>query len=509
VQAPNQALEALLASHLTPTRFDVTGVRSIPFADVAAVFAPMRGKDTTVRELVAAADHVTAMYKAHGYALSFAFVPNQAFAGGVVQVTVVEGYVSGLTVRGDAGNLEGRIRAMAAHIVDERPLRQETFERYTQLLGQLPGTKVAANVPPPTTTDGATTLDLNITRQRYDASYGMDLNHPGAQGVFTAMENGATPLGEQLSVSTLFPNGGGQRLYSVGWLEPIGSQGWQGRIDGSHYWGSPNTDDELPSYLDHRLSQERLALTAIYPLVLTNSKRLNLTMGIYASTQDDRYRNIDTGAMISLRSSVRVLNAELSWLKSAEKRTTQFSFAVAHGFDGMGASSRATTNLNVPLAVALPDVAFTRYTMNLAWSEQWAHKFGTVVRATGQYSNDALPSTEQINFGGPSFAYAYDPGDAAGDSGWAASLEVNRAFVSGTRWIKSIVPYVAYQTARVYLNGARPLINKLDSAAIGVRLSDNKHYTVDFALAQPTGDKPPESRNRDVRWNLTFSYKLM
>jgi hemolysin activation/secretion protein len=134
---------------------------------------------------------------------------------------------------------------------------------------------------------------------------------------------------------------------------------------------------------------------------------------------------------------------------------------------------------------------------------------GTVFRATGQYSNNALPSTEQINFGGPSFAYAYDPGDAAGDSGWAASIELNRAFVSGTTWVKSLVPYVAYQTAHVYLNGARPLINKLDSAAIGVRASDNKHYTVDFALAQPTGDKPPESNNRNVRWNLTFSYKLM
>jgi hemolysin activation/secretion protein len=509
VQAPNPALEALLASHLTPTRFDVTGVRSISFTDVAALFAPMRGKDTTVRELVAACDKVTAMYKAHGYALSFAFVPGQTFSGGVVQITVVEGYVSSVTVHGDAGNLEGRIRAMAAHIVDERPLRQETFERYTQLLGQLPGAKIAANVPPPTTTDGATTLDLGVTRQRYDASYGMDLNHPGAQGVFTALENGATPLGEQLSVSTLFPNGGGQRLYSVGWLEPIGSRGWQGRIDGSHYWGSPDSDDELPSYLDHRLSQERVALTAIYPLVLTNSKRLTLTTGVYASTQDDRYRNVDTGAAISLRSSVRVLNAELSWLKAAEKRTEQFSFAVAHGFDAFGASSRATSNVGGPLAVAMPDVNFTRYTMSLAWSEQWAHKVGTVFRATGQYSNNALPSTEQINFGGPSFAYAYDPGDAAGDSGWAASIELNRAFVSGTTWIKSLVPYVAYQTAHVYLNGARPLINKLDSAAIGVRASDNKHYTVDFALAQPTGDKPPESNNRNVRWNLTFSYKLM
>jgi hemolysin activation/secretion protein len=508
VQAPTRALEALLARHLTPSRFDVTGVTSIPFAEVAAVFAPMRGKDTTVGELIAAADCVTAMYKTRGYALSFAFVPNQTFAGGVVKIQVVEGYVASVDVRGDAGNLDARIRAMAAHIVGERPLRQETFERYTQLLGQLPGLKVAANVAPPTTTDGATRLDLDVKRQRYDLTYGLDFNHPGVQGVLSVLENGATPLGEQLSVSTLFPNGGGQRLYSAAYLQPIGSRGWQGKVDASRYWGQPDTDEQLPSYLDHRLTQERLALSAIYPLVLSNTQRVNLTMGIYASRQDDRYRNVDTGVMLALQSSVRVLNAEVSWLKVGEKTSRQFAFAIAHGFDGMGAYSRAVSNVGV-LGIAMPDVTFTRYTANFGWSKEWAHRFGTVLRGTGQYSDDALPSTEQINFGGPSFAYAYDPGDAAGDSGWAVSAEANRSFVSGSKWIKSVVPYVAYQTARVYLNGARPLIDRLDSAAVGVRASDSKHYSIDFALAWPTGDKPPESNDRDKRWNLTFSYKLM
>jgi hemolysin activation/secretion protein len=508
VQAPNPALEALLATHLTPSRFDVAGVTSIPFAEVAAVFAPMRGKDTTVRELVAAADRVTALYKSRGYALSFAFVPNQSLADGVVKIQVVEGYVAEVGVRGDAGNLEPRIRAMAAHIVGERPLRQATFERYTQLLGQLPGLKVAANVPPPTTTDGATRLDLDVSRQRYDMSYGLDLNHPGAQGVFTLLENGATPMGEQVSLSTLYPNGGGQRFYSAGYVQPIGSRGWQGKLDASRYWGQPSTDEQLPSYLDHRLTQERLALTATYPLVLGNTRRTNLAMGVYASRQDDRYRNVDSGAMIALQSSVRVLNAELSWLAVDDKRTRQFAFAVAHGFDGLGAYSRAVSNFGA-LGLAMPDVAFTRYTANFSWSQQWAHKLGTVLRGTGQYSHDTLPSTEQINFGGPSFAYAYDPGDAAGDSGWAASAEINRSFVPGAKWVASLVPYVAYQAARVYLNGARPFIDRLDSAAIGVRASDNKHYAIDFALAWPTGDKPPESEDRDMRWNLTFSYKLM
>jgi hemolysin activation/secretion protein len=509
VQAPNEALQALLAKHITPTRFDVVGVKAIPFADVAALFAPMRGKDITIGQLVEAANKVTEMYRKRGYALSFAFIPGQDFAQGVVRVTAVEGYVSKVDVRGDAGNMDKRIRAIAARVVGERPLRQETFERYTQLLGQLPGAKVSANVPAPTTTDGATTLVLDVTRQRYDLSYGLDFNHPGTQGVFSLLENGATPLGEQLSVSTLFPNGGGQRLYNATWLEPFGSDGWQGKVDASRYWGRPDTGDQLPDYLDHQLSQDRLALSALYPIKLTNSERLNLTVSTYASKQDDRYRNVDNGVIVALQSSVRVLSTELSWVKVSGKHSRQFSFAVAHGFDAFGAYSRAVTNLPVELGIATPDVKFTRYTMNLALADPWPHGFGTVFRAMGQYSNNSLPSTEQINFGGPSFAYAYDPGDAAGDSGWAASGEINRGFTVASKWLTSLTPYIVYQSARVYLNGAKPLIDRLDSAAVGFRASDGKHYSIDFALARPTGDRPPESNDRKTRWNLTFSYKLM
>lgn len=509
VQAPSEALKALLATRLTPSRFDVVGVKSVPFTDVAALFAPMRGKAITVGDLVGAADKVTAMYREHGYALSFAFIPSQTFADGVVRVTVVEGYVAKVDLRGDTGNMDKRLRAIAARIVGERPLTQATFERYTQLLGQLPGATVSANVPAPTTTDGATTLVLDVTRKRYDLSYGLDFNHPGTQGVFSLLENGLTPLGEQLSASTLFPNGGNQRLYNVGWSQPFGSDGWQGKLDATRYWGSPDTDNQLPAYLDHRLDQDRLALSAVYPIRLSNSERLNLTLGTYASRQSDQYRNVDTGVMLALQSSVRVLNAEISWLKTSGKRTRQLSFALFHGFDGLGAYSRAVTNLPVRLDVAMPDVRFTRYTMSAAFADPWPHGFGTVFRAMGQYSDDALPSTEQINFGGPSFAYAYDPGDAAGDSGWAASGELNRGFVVASKWVTGLTPYVAYQTARVYLNGAKPLINRLDSAAVGIRATDGKHYSIDFALAEPTGDKPPESRSRNTRWNLTFSYKLM
>ncbi|TCV94861.1 hemolysin activation/secretion protein [Luteibacter rhizovicinus] len=507
-QQRNPALDALLATRITPSRFDVSGVHALPFDSVASLFRPLQGHDVSVGDIIAMADKVTAMYKADGYALSFAFVPNQDFKDGVVSVVVVEGYVAEVVVRGDTGTLDKRIRRIAAHMVGERPLRQATFERYIQVLGQLPGVKIAAGVPPPTTTDGATRLDLDVTRQRFNATAGLDMNHPGTQGVITGIENAATPLGEQLSVSTLYPNGGGQRFYSAAWAQPFGSRGWQGKVDASNFRGDPDTNNQLPAYLNHRLAQDRLALSVSYPIILSNTRSLLASGGIYASDQDDNYRNTVNGATLSLQSHVRVFNADLAYIAQEGRRTRQFSIGIAHGVDAMGAYSRATTNIPGAETIAVPDVAFTRLNVSMAQTNEWSHHFGTVFSATGQYSNENLPSTEQINFGGPRYAYAYDPGDAAGDSGWAAALEINRRFVSSTRWVKSLVPYVVGQVARVYLNTGTPLVKRLDSVALGLRVSDGKHYTVDLAVAQPVGDRPPENHARNTRVNLTFSYRL-
>ncbi|MFP3758930.1 ShlB/FhaC/HecB family hemolysin secretion/activation protein, partial [Cupriavidus sp. SIMBA_020] len=82
------------------------------------------------------------------------------------------GYVGTVTITGKPGKLEDKMRAIAAHIVEDRPLRTATFQRYINVLGLLPGLKVKANVPPPTSTDGATTLELDATQKPYDISTG-------------------------------------------------------------------------------------------------------------------------------------------------------------------------------------------------------------------------------------------------------------------------------------------------------------------------------------------------
>ena len=53
-----------------------------------------------------------------------------------------------LNITGNPGKEEEKIHAIAKHIRADRPLRHSTFERYINVLGILPGIKVAANVPP-------------------------------------------------------------------------------------------------------------------------------------------------------------------------------------------------------------------------------------------------------------------------------------------------------------------------------------------------------------------------
>jgi hemolysin activation/secretion protein len=505
----NDQLAALMATTLTPTRIDIGGVHSVPFDQVAALFKPLTGKTVRIADLVAAADACTKLYQEHDYALSFCFVPAQTFKDGVVHVSVVEGYVAEVDITGKPGNMEKKIRAIAGHITADRPLRRSTFERYIQTLGMLPGAKIKADIPAPTTTDGATRLKLDVSRQRYDMSTGIDTNHPGVQGIFAGSLNGMTPLAEQLSASALYPPGRGkQEFYSAGYAQMLGSSGLMGRLNASHFYGNPDIDNQLPSYLRHRLSQDRLDLSLSYPLILASRRSLILGGGLYGSNQEDKYRNLITGAQLALKTDVRVLHAELDFTQAAEKRTRKLSFGIAQGLDAMGAGARGVTNIPGTQVANPTDVSFTRYNLSAMQSDSWPAHLVSVASVTGQYSHYRLPSTEQISFGGPRFGLGYDPGSVSGDSGWGASLELNRPFTVSSKWLKTLTPYVLGQAARVYLNGSRPAVDTLQTAALGLRFTDGKHYSVDISAAQPVGDKTQDNLARHTRYDLTFSYQL-
>ncbi|WP_207888634.1 ShlB/FhaC/HecB family hemolysin secretion/activation protein, partial [Pseudomonas sp. 30_B] len=155
------------------------------------------------------------------------------------------------------------------------------------------------------------------------------------------------------------------------------------------------------------------------------------------------------------------------------KQVQKLSFNVAKAFDILGASKSGFTNLPGVIATNPASTTFVRTGATFVQTNEWPFKIGSTVQLTGQYRPDSLPSTEQISFGAQRFALGYQPGEPSGDSGWGASLGLNRACAPGFTYLKNSTPYIVYDMARVYLHSGTPVPRRLSSAGFGVRLTDS------------------------------------
>lgn len=506
-QAPQ--MQQLLGTHLTPASFQVEGVKSVPFDEVAKHFAPFVNKDTTIGQLIDAANDVTKLYQERGYVISFAFVPVQTFEKGVVRIVIVEGYVGNVEIKGDTGAMEGRIRAIAAHIAEDRPLRRETFERYMQVLGLLPGLQVKGDIKTPTTTDGKTTLELSSTHKPYSFSTGIDFHHPGVQGLITATENGMTALGEQLSVSALAPSGRDDvTYYGANFAVPIASDGLMLKFDASHYHAHPADNPGLPSYVTRTVNNDKVSASLSYPFILGNTRSLFGTASLYAAHNEDGYRSDINGAELAQGVHERVLELKFDYMNVETSRVRKAGIAVAKGLPILGASKSAETNVSGIELFNPVSLTFGRFNISASQADDWSFGLGTVISMIGQYGSPNLPTPEQITFGAQRFAQGYGPGEAAGDSGWGMSFEVNHGIKTDTAWVKTITPYLMFDMARVYLHSGTPLPARLSSASIGFRITDAKHYNLDLSVAKALADAPINNPSRNPRINATFSYQL-
>jgi len=507
-QAVDPALQKLLASHLTPSRFQIAGVKTLPFDQIAALFAPLANRDTTVAELLAAANKVTQMYQDRGYPLSFAFIPAQSFENNVVVVTVVEGYVKNVKIEGNPGGNEERLKRIAEQLQQERPLRRATFERVAGILSLQPGVKIVANVAPPTTTDGAADMVLTVKRRPVTVGVGADYRQPGIRGLLTASTNGLTPLGEQVTVSTLQPSGPqDEKYYAINYVQPIGNDGLLGKLNWSNYRAQPeNSALEGVDYLARYQTKTVHAGGSLsYPVILDNTHSLTVTGGAYSAENSQVFtRSVPATPMtLELSSQVRVLSAEAAWVDvktGPEKlqQTRQLSVGVYKAVSGLGTRSEHS---NV-------DLGFTKVTLQAAQSNQLPGGFGVAVATSVQYSSNILPTSEQIGFGGKLFGLAYPVGELAGDKGWGVSAEINRLFPMTYTYLKTVQPYFLVDHSRVYSNSGPLTHDTLGSVALGVRFSDGRYYTLDLSLAKPVGDVPINSSSRSPRVNASYSYQL-
>jgi hemolysin activation/secretion protein len=106
-KSPIKTVQQLVtkASKLSFKLNKVTFVGNTVYSEkqLEAIFAPYLNHIITLGELEVLVHQITIKYREAGYILARAIIPPQVIKGGKVQVRMVEGFVSGFVVKGDAG----------------------------------------------------------------------------------------------------------------------------------------------------------------------------------------------------------------------------------------------------------------------------------------------------------------------------------------------------------------------------------------------------------------------
>lgn len=493
---------------LTPLRFEIEGVQSIAFDKVAELFSPLVGQPSTVAQMIEIARQVTAIYQSQGYALSFCYIPEQDFKAGAVRVVAVEGYIDAVTIEGDAGKSEPKIRDIAEQLRQNRPLQLAAFERYTQLLAQLPGLSVEASAMPPASTDGAGSLTLKVSQKPLLVSVATDTSSSKVRAVITGVLNNPLVTGSRLSASTLQGGFQDESFTAAAYSQMVGSEGLTLSADLSLYRGNPDALLGIQPVIKRFTTNRRAELSGRYPLKLRSSASLYLQGGLYGVNNIDDYTDQSNGATLSDEVKVRAVFAQASYITNQDDQSRSLTLKLSRGINALGAGSSISSNISAPLPANPAKLDFTRVQLELIQQNRWGANWGTAVTFATQYSPHTLPLSERISFGSSRLARAYAPGAAAGDSGWGLGVELNRAFLVDMTYLKQIQPFVLLESARVYSRAGSVGPSKLASASLGVRLSRGALYTVDLAAAKPLGDVTSDNPEREIRYSLMLRYSL-
>ncbi|WP_131108900.1 POTRA domain-containing protein [Pseudomonas sp. Sample_10] len=497
-----QAQPLMMGTKVNLKTVQIEGGTIYPLTELAAIYQPLLGHETSLADLIEATRNITRRYQQDGYLLSYAFLPRQSFDIGVARVVLVEGYIRNYQLQGDIGRVKGLLDKLVAKLQTERPLTRKTFERYTTLMSRIPGVTLQAQVPPPGTTDGATDLIAQASRKPFTSSLSTtDDNRNGTQALLGVSSNSQTAMGEQLSLSGLFPPGDDdEHYYRLDYNQFLNAEGTQLALSASRYRADLGTNIRLDNGLElepHR-ENDRYSIGFSHPVIASPNELLSAGARLYAVNDKTRYKVVGFPLSVEERTDVRALAFESDWRKADAQQLRILSGGLYQGLDSMGAETNNS---------AL-DLDFFRLRLSGVQSDKFFDHWQGVLSAAWYWSDDTLPDSERAVFGGQNFGRGYPDDQASGDKGWGAAYEVNYSFNRDGNWVRVLQPYVVLDRAKTWFNQLPVKGSDMSSAAVGLRFGDARYYNIALEAAKPMSDEALDTFNRKPRYSISFSYQL-
>ena len=420
----------------------ITGNQELPTPELQALVASLPGTEQTLSQLNAAARRITAYYRERGFAVARAYLPAQDITNGAVTISVVEGRISGHKLNNQSRLSSQRADAFFSQIKDGDVIKSAQIDRSLLLLQDTPGVASSRATLQPGASVGTSELLIELDPARsYSANLALDNYGSRYTGEYRlgGAFNLASPLniGDQLSFSGL-TSGSNLSFGRLAYQIPVGSDGL--RLGAAYFDTRYKLGREF-SALAARGSANSTSVFAAYPLVRSQFKNLSATASYETKRLNDR---VDSTATVTDK------NVRITSLSLAGNLQDALGGGGINSFDLSLAAGRLSINSPVTLAIdAVSAQSNGRYS-RIAYSASRLQRLtdATVlsVSLTGQQASKNLDSSEKFSLGGANAVRAYPQGEAVGDEGRRASVELQHTLAA------SVQAILFYDFGRVTIN---------------------------------------------------------
>jgi hemolysin activation/secretion protein len=251
-----------------------------------------------------------------------------------------------------------------------------------------------------------------------------------------------------------------------------------------------------PAQTDLRGRAYSAGVQVTHPMIRSFDQDLYVTVGLDALNSDNAFLGFTFSD-----DRTRALRASLAYNRSTEKSLFVASGSLSRGIDGLGAR---TTN------TGLSKLDFTKANGRIVFHRTLVQPLILRLAATGQYSADRLPGSEQIALGGEEFGRAYEASIVAGDYGYAGSAELAFRPQKLPQAVEGSELYGFVDGGKVWYHGRFGFLTsnaRVSSVGGGVRVSVSQKAVVQLEAARGLNN-PSATLDRD-EWRGIFNIRTL
>jgi len=407
-------LEAPDGVTLTVTSFRFTGNTLLENEQLQAVVQPWLNRPIDFADLQRATAAVANSYRAAGW-IAFAFLPQQDVTEGVVTIQITEAKFAGARMEGaEARRLQSAIALQHVHLQTGDAVSAPMLDRSLLLINDLPGVSVSGALSPGRR-PAETELLLRLSDEPLIEGI-VRVDNGGAsftgkeRVLLTTRVNSPLRIGDSVRLDLLLSEG--SDYARLGYSLPVGANGWQVGVNAS-YFEYELIGDEFAA-LNGEGRSTSIGVNATYPLLRSRLRNLYLTLAADQRT----FRN----EALDVRQSDYTIPSLTIGL--AGNLYDDFGGGGANSFSLAWVSGRLRQHeLDIGED---PDLAggFNKLLYGLSRQQLLTPTFSLYGAVNGQYSRDALDSSERYYLGGPDGVRAYPVNDGAGSRAVIATVEL-------------------------------------------------------------------------------------